>query len=130
MAVVKGTTEAMGLQALFSDFGRKTNIAIRSDATAAIGIVSRIGLGKVRHLSVADLWIQQAARQGRAEYTKVPGDINPADMFTKAVDEKTMNRHCETIGQVVLEGRSGEAPCRRPGTELVKKGSGSSSKGK
>ena len=75
MAVVKGTSEALGLQALFSDLGMKKKIAVRSDATAAIGIVSRIGLGKVRHLSVSDLWIQQAARQGRVEYTKIPGEM-------------------------------------------------------
>merc|ERR1739836_175722 len=50
MAVVKGTTEALGLQALFSDLGMSKKIAVRSDATASIGIVSRIGLGKVRHL--------------------------------------------------------------------------------
>ena len=62
MAVVKGTTEVLGLQALYSDLGMSVKVAVRNDATAAIGIVSRIGLGKVRHLSVADLWVQQAAR--------------------------------------------------------------------
>ena len=121
MAVVKGTTEALGLQALFSDLGMEKKIAVRSDATAAIGIVSRIGLGKVRHLSVSDLWIQQAARQGRVEYTKIPGEINPADMFTKAVDEKTMKRHSERIGQISLAGRARGAPCRREGVERTGK---------
>ena len=124
MAVVKGTTEAMGLQALFSDLGRKTNIAIKSDATAAIGIVSRVGLGKVRHLSVADLWIQQAARQGRAVYSKVPGQINPADMFTKAVDERTLMEHAGRLGQKALRGRAQSAPQRKGAEEaLGEKGS-------
>ena len=58
MAVVKGTTEALGLQALLEDLGQEVRVAVKSDATAAIGIVARAGLGKVRHLSVADLWIQ------------------------------------------------------------------------
>ena len=113
MAVVRGTTEAMGLQALFKDLGMSAKIAVRSDATAAIGIVSRVGLGKVRHLSVSDLWVQQAARNGRVEYSKIPGQINPADMFTKAVDEKTMLEHAARICQEGVGGRAKTAPNRR-----------------
>ena len=106
MAVVKGSTECFGLQALFHDLGMTVRNSIKSDATAAIGIVSRVGLGKVRHLAVADLWVQQAARQGRVEYQKVPGQINPADLFTKALEEKTMRGHTERLGQVCLGGRA------------------------
>ena len=113
MAVVRGTTEAIGLQALFKDLGLETKIAVRSDATAAIGIVARVGLGKVRHLAVADLWVQQAARQGRVEYSKVPGQLNPADIFTKAVEERTMLEHAARIGQQGIGGRSEMAPKRR-----------------
>ena len=113
MAVVRGTAEVMGLQALYSDLGMSMKCAIRSDATAAIGIVGRIGLGKVRHLSVADLWVQQIARQGRVEYSKIPGQINPADMFTKPVDEKTMLEHAARISQVSLRGRARLAPSKK-----------------
>ena len=56
---------------------------------------------------------KQAARQGRVEYQKVPGQINPADLFTKALEEKTMLGHAERIGQVSLGGRAQTAPCRR-----------------
>ena len=106
MAVVRGTAEVMGLQALYSDLGMSMKCAIRSDATAAIGIVGRIGLGKVRHLSVADLWVQQIARQGRVEYSKIPGQLNPADMFTKQVPAEVMWRHMMTIGYTNREGRA------------------------
>ena len=57
MSVVKGTTEALGLQAVLQDFGIEVGIDIRSDATAAIGMVGRLGLGKIRHLAVSDLWV-------------------------------------------------------------------------
>ena len=109
MAVVRGTADAMGLQALFADLGMDRKIAVRSDATAAIGIVSRIGLGKVRHLSVADLWVQQAAREGRVDYSRIPGQINPADMFTKHVPAEVMWRHMRTIGFEDREGRAAAA---------------------
>ena len=95
------------------DLGQRVKVSVKSDATAAIGIVARVGLGKVRHLSVSDLWIQQAARAGRVSYSKIPGQVNPADMFTKAVDKDTMERHSRCIGQLVQAGRSRLAPQRR-----------------
>ena len=44
-AVVAGVAEGLGMLSV-----------LRSDATAAIGITQRKGLGKVRHLATADLW--------------------------------------------------------------------------
>ena len=54
MAVVKGAQEGLGMKALLADWGIEARIHEKSDATAAIGIVARTGLGKVRHLAVAD----------------------------------------------------------------------------
>ena len=62
MAIVKSATEALGLQAIYSDFGLSMQLEVRSDATAAIGMVSRLGLGRVRHLAVSDLWVQEKSR--------------------------------------------------------------------
>ena len=44
-AVVRGATESMGVQACLQDFGFDTSICIKSDATAAIGMVKRLGMG-------------------------------------------------------------------------------------
>ena len=54
-ATVTGATEALGIAAVLGDFGHPVKIRLRSDATAAIGMVAREGLGKVRHLATADL---------------------------------------------------------------------------
>ena len=53
-AVVRVATEGLGLQSILSDFDLCGHVASKSDATAAIGIVHRLGLGKVRHLAVGD----------------------------------------------------------------------------
>ena len=34
------------------------HVAIESDATAAIGMVHQLGLGRIRHVAVGDLWVQ------------------------------------------------------------------------
>ena len=54
----------------------------RSYATAAIGICKRQGLGRVRHLATADLWLQQRVKARELLLSKVPGKDNPADVFT------------------------------------------------
>ena len=57
--LVKGASVALGIKALSEDLGRcyEGSIEIRSDASAAIGIANRIGVGKVRHIEVNQLWL-------------------------------------------------------------------------
>ena len=54
-AIVKSAGEGIGIQSLLLDFGVTTKLKVRSDATAAIGICRRAGLGRVRHLATGDL---------------------------------------------------------------------------
>merc|ERR1711923_317075 len=98
MSLVKAGTEALGLQALYRDFGEEMSITIASDATAAIGMVSRLGLGKVRHLAVSDLWLQERSRSGEMNFQKVPGAENPSDALTKPVDQNTLEKHLAIMG--------------------------------
>ena len=63
-AVVRAATEGLGLQSILGDFDLCGHVAVKSDATAAIGMVHRLGFGKVRHLAVGDLWIQHPVRSG------------------------------------------------------------------
>jgi hypothetical protein len=58
-------------------------VRVWTDSSAAIGISTRQGLGKLRHLDTHTLWIQQAVRTGKIDLRKVLGEVNPADLFTK-----------------------------------------------
>ena len=62
---VTAASEAMGLKSMMRDFGVLAEANLQVDASAAIGIAQRKGLGKVRHLDCQALWIQDAARQRR-----------------------------------------------------------------
>ena len=51
--VVRASTEALGISTLLGDFGMEgVRVRIGMDATAAIGIVQRHGLNKLRHVEV------------------------------------------------------------------------------
>ena len=78
-AIVRACGEGLGAQSILNDFGFIVKLIVRSDATAAIGICQREGLGRVRHLATADLWIQQLARRKGVQLEKWPTDHNPSD---------------------------------------------------
>ena len=110
-AVCKGAAELLGLQSVFADFGfNHVRLHLCSDATAAIGIVDREGLGRVRHLATGDLWIQQRVRNGDFSISKWPGKDNVSDIGTKGVDGPTLSRHLNTLGYILLAGRAECAP--------------------
>ena len=50
--VVKGTTEAIGIQSDGRDFGLSMTLSIHTDSAAAAGICERAGIGWVRLLAV------------------------------------------------------------------------------
>ena len=81
--ICRGASNALGLQSLANDLGITLDVEILTDATAAIGICRRRGLDKIRHLHVADLWIQDRLQRKDFSLTKVLGADNPADILTK-----------------------------------------------
>ena len=96
---------------ILADFGMTTmRLTLKSDATAAIGITQREGLGKVRHLTTADFWVQQRLRRNEFRILKVPGTENPADLGTKGVEHAAMLKHMRALGFVSLGGRPTAAP--------------------
>ena len=56
-ALINGASQTLGAVALGEDFGIHLSAKVRSDASAALGIVARQGLGKLRHISAQYLWI-------------------------------------------------------------------------
>ena len=74
------------------------------------GICRRRGLGKVRHLAVADLWIQEKLRAQDFILSKIPGQQNPADLFTNVLDRPTMDRLMPLLSVEFEDGRADSAP--------------------
>ena len=73
-----------GFLALLADFHIRMALRLWTDSSASRGMCSRQGLGKVRHLDVQDLWIQQRLRNVDFHLYKVKGEENPGDLFIKA----------------------------------------------
>jgi hypothetical protein len=109
-ALVKGAYQTKGLISMLVDMGHTLDGKVCTDASAAIGIVHRRGLGKVKHLDVQHLWVQQEVHEGRIGIEKVGTLVNPADLFTKALCTDTIARHLKALGFTVDAGRASTAP--------------------
>ena len=101
--------EGLGLQSLCRDLGLHLDLRVHTDSTAAIGICRRRGLGRVRHLAVADLWLQDRLRTHDFELCKVLGAHNVADLLTKYLDRETQDRHCVAMNLSFEDGRADSA---------------------
>ena len=106
----KGAANGIGLKSVARDLGIELSIRVRSDATAALGIARRLGIGKIRHLDTSLLWIQQKIKCNDLKVDKMLGADNPADCLTKFIDQATMNKHLATMNLEYEEGRATSAP--------------------
>ena len=116
-AMAKGASQALGVISLAGDFGICFSATIHCDASAALGIVNRQGLGKLRHINVRYLWLQERVRSKELEVVKVAGVVNPADLMTKHLDAGTMWKHANKLGFYPAPGRAGLAPRLRDAQE-------------
>lgn len=108
--VVKGVTEGLGAQALAADMGLTLALSVHADSSAAIGICRRSGIGRVRHLAVAQLWVQAHLRAGAFELHKVWGEENTGDILTKHLARPVLDRLLARTGLVREAGRAASAP--------------------
>ena len=58
---------------------------VRSDSSAARSMVQRQGIGRVRHLDAALLWIQQKEKDKILTVSPIPTELNSADIGAKGL---------------------------------------------
>ena len=104
-AIVKGAEQGMGVRSMLIDFqvseASTRYIEVKEDSSAAKGIASRRGLGKLKHVDIKELWIQEKVHNGDLKITKVPGTINLADALTKYCDVQVINHHIKSTHQTI-----------------------------
>lgn len=95
---------------LLADLGVTVEAAVHTDASAAVGIVRKSGLGKLRHLTVRYLWLQDQVAAGNMALHKVRGLVNPADLVTKHLAQAAVTKHFGAFDMWVELGRAESAP--------------------
>ena len=109
IALVKASAEMIGLLQMLNDWNMMCEGSMYVDSSAALGVVGRKGCGKLRHVRVGNLWIQEKRESGELQFKKVKGSVNPADMMTKLVAPLLRARHMSSLGLDVKDGRASES---------------------
>ena len=73
-ALVKGTIETIGILQMAESLGRKIEGDIFVDSSAALAVVARKGTGKLRHVRVGQLWVQELAENDEVKFKKIKGE--------------------------------------------------------
>ena len=108
--VVCDATESLGMSTLIKDLGgSQLQIELHLGTTAAKGIVERRGLSKVRHVDVNVLWFQETCARKTIPMNKVFGEENCADLMTKHLGAKIINKNVDKMKMSFEAGRAAKA---------------------
>ena len=81
-ALGKLAMEILGIRSVTEEWGITSVGApsrLYADASATLSIAKRQGAGKLRHINVKTLWLQEKAVQDVLSYSKIKGEDNPSD---------------------------------------------------
>ena len=97
-ALVKGSTEVIGIRDMAAELGIVLTCEAFTDSSAARGVVMRAGKGRLKHVHLNYLWIQEMAAKNVVKYNKIVRDINDADLLTHhwgvAEGQRHLSRMC------------------------------------
>ena len=102
---VRGASQALGVKAMMKDMGVDIGVQVYIDASAAMGIASRRGMGRVRHIELNELWLQDQVARKRIKLQKVDGKENIADSLTKYCKAENIQMTMEGTHHRLLHGR-------------------------
>ena len=132
-ALVRGCVELKFLNNLVmwlfegdDDEAPTTTPELVSDATAALGAASRLGVGRrMKHIDTQHLFLQKEVNDGKVKLKKIGTEIQPADVGTKALNEPKSRKLLEMIGVRFLTAAIVAAQAKVANGEVIlKKGAG------
>merc|ERR1712185_717320 len=106
IALVKCSAELLGIRSMLRYFGRESEGVVYADSSAAPAIARRKGAGKMRHINVDSLWIQERQNEKDLELRKVLGTENPADLMTKNLERQKLDKCMLQLNQHRTIGRA------------------------
>ena len=79
---MKTSSEVLGFKSILQDMDKLFGALVISDASAALGVIQRQGLGRLRHVDCSFLFVQSLKANKVLQFAKVAGQENPSDLGT------------------------------------------------
>ena len=89
----KCACQCIGLMNLTNDFDINLKTQIMIDAHVAFGVVQKRNFGKLHHIDVQWLWLQERMQNGEIKAAKANGKDNPTDLVTTHLSSEDMAKH-------------------------------------
>lgn len=83
IAANTGATESMMVKSVLQELGEEASVRVLVDNKGCVDFVHRTGLGRMRHIRLRQLWLQEAVRNHELTVERTTGEENVADVFTK-----------------------------------------------
>ena len=99
-AAALGSSESKGIVSLLRDRGYEMKSVLAVDAKATDHILHRQGIGKLKHIVVDYLWMQDEVRSKRLRVRRVRSEENVVDLRTKPLSKTVIAKHCLTLGSM------------------------------
>eukprot|EP00971_Amphidinium_carterae_P241184 4788299-Amphidinium_carterae.1 len=114
--------EAMFMKSVLDFIGEECRIELYTDSSAALGISQCAGTGKVRHLDLRLLWVQDGLKEGLFCIMKINSAQNTGDLGTKPLGAMVINKHLRAMGYngKMLSGSKDEPKQNRKVASLAK----------
>ena len=109
VALSKLAMEMLGVRSMASEWRMMHGCAASKlfvDASAAFSIAKRHGAGKMRHINVKTLWLQEKEIRKVLSYSKIKGEDNPADGLTKHVRQELAAKYAKTVNMKLSVDRA------------------------
>ena len=90
--------DGKGVLDLFEWMGYEVAATLWLDSSSAKATCMRDGVGKVKHLSVRQLWLQEQAGAGELWHTKIPRLDNLSDCLTHHFTKAEAELHFPKMG--------------------------------
>lgn len=88
VAMCKLTAELLGVTNILKEWGEQKRGVVYGDSSAALAVAKRKGSGKLRHINVGMLWIQEKQSREEVVSNKIAGVLTQADLMTKHLAAK------------------------------------------
>ena len=90
-AIVRAVATGLQTKQLLETCGLALELDALSDSSAGRAVCTRTGSGKIRHLELKELWIQQTYREKKFGLGVVDTLLNWADIGTKALEKERLD---------------------------------------
>ena len=85
-----GIVEGLGIKNLLEQLDEEVELEIGSDSSSGIAISSRLGQGRLKHVEIKYLFMQNHVKRREIKIDKVDAKVNDADWMTMCNDVATL----------------------------------------